>query len=41
MKFIGLDYNHSQTKYSMALNLNKFTSFEYIRALHEIEKICL
>ena len=37
MRFLGLNWDYSQAKYSMACDFNKFTSFEYRRMLNEIK----
>ena len=36
-KFLGLDLNYNQLKYSMAIDLNKFKKIEYIFLLREIK----
>ena len=38
-KFLGLDLNCNQLKYSMAINLNKFKKIEYIFLLEEIKSV--
>ena len=37
-KFLGLDLNCNQLKYSMAIDLNKFKKIEYIFLLQDIKK---
>jgi hypothetical protein len=37
MKFLGLNWDYSQAKYSMACDYNKFTSFEYKNMLDKIK----
>ena len=36
-KFLGLDLNCNELKYSMAVNLNRFKKIEYIFLLREIK----
>ena len=37
-KFLGLDLNCNELKYSMATDLNKFKKIEYIFLLQDIKK---
>ena len=37
MKFLGLNWDYTQAKYSMACDYNKFTSFEYKNMLDKIK----
>lgn len=39
MRFLGLDFNYNSLKYAMAIDLNKFTSFEYINTLNKIKEV--
>ena len=38
-KFLGLDSNYNELKYSMAVDLNKFKKIEYIFLLQEIKSV--
>ena len=38
-KFLGLDLNCNELKYSMAIDLNKFKKIEYIFLLREIKSV--
>ena len=38
-KFLGLDLNCNELKYSMAIDLNKFKKIEYIFLLQEIKSV--
>ena len=38
-KFLGLDLNCNELKYSMAIDLNKFKKIEYIFLLKEIKSV--
>ena len=38
MKFLGLNWDYTQKKTSMAVNLNRFSGFEYKTLLDEIKK---
>lgn len=39
MKFLGLNPDYTQKKYSMAVNVNKFSMYEYIFALNDIKRV--
>ena len=38
-KFMGLNWDYSQAKTSMALDLNRYSKLEYIIVLDEIKKV--
>ena len=39
MKFLGLNSDYTQKKYSMAVNVNKFSMYEYVFALNDIKRV--
>lgn len=39
MKFLGLNLDYTQKKYSMVVDINKFSMYEYIFALNDIKRV--